>query len=927
MSDTSEAGARPLLRPVTSRRDFAWPLTAALIIGLAYALHSGGYLARLEYLAAEARARVLTHEVDSDIVIVEIDSESLRRLSEWPWPRRHYARLLQHLERASPRSVFLDIDFSSHSNPEDDALFERELAEWSGAPVRLATHFEVNGDRLDPETLVRPLDRFARHTKEVAVTLVPSGDGLIRSMRSSWRSGDETIPSIFYDPATVAPGERIDIDFSISPSSFDSASFAALLNGEVDLASLRDKVVFVGATAVELNDIKTVPVYRALPGVVVQALATATVREGPLRTVSGWMYAVLLAVWSVPGGLLFARNAWRSNLLLLAAGAVLLAAASLYLYRFHRVDFEVVPFALVLVGLFAAVTLRSLDRESWRAVVFALRLRRRDALLKSIVESTTDAIACIDSSGTVRTANLATSRLFACSHDALIGGQIRRFVPDLWEPAEAAAPSPHGARECEAVTPDGRRIPVEVSLSRVQLDEDRLFTAIIRDVTERKAQQQRLEYQATHDALTGLPNRHALNAYLGSALPGVTEDRRVALLLLDLARFGEVNDTLGHDVGDELLAEAARRVVASFDGAAYVARIGADEFAVVLADISSQTVIDDAAVTLLQHLKAPFHVRGITIDLGATIGIALAPDHAYDAKELLRRADVAMYGAKRHGSPYEYYDRGHDGHAIRRLGLLSELRAALSTDQLALYYQPQVNLKTGLVEGVEALIRWHHPVLGNVRPDEFIGLAESSHLIRPVTQWTLHQALTDAIAWKRRGHELRVAVNLSAKMLRDAELPQQVERLLEAYSVAPTQLELEVTESATLEDPERAQQIVRDLHALGVGVSVDDYGTGFSSLGQLRDLKASSLKLDKSFVQDLESHERNRVIVESTVHLAHSLGLAIVAEGVETEWVKDYLATVGYDVGQGYWFSRPIPADECLAWVAAYDADARRRAG
>ena len=911
------------------RQQWALPLAAVLVVMLTAALHARGHLSRLESAVAEARARMLAHEADSDIVIVGIDSHSLSELSEWPWPRRHYARLMQHLDRAAPSRVFLDIDFSSRSpDPDDDALFENALASWRGSPVLLATHFRPLGDGedIEPGSVIRPLERFAEHTQGAAVVLEPDRDGLVRAFRSSWRVGDENIRAVFDADSKLVDGSIVTIDFSILPSSFDYVPFSDLLNGEIDPASLRGKTVYVGALAVELRDSVTVPVHRTLPGVALQAIATETVRAGVLRSPPAWAFLALLAAWSAACTVLLNEHAWRRNALVLAGGLALLGVATLYLYSGYRIDLPVVPFAVVLASLFVLAALRSLDIQTWRAIAYAIRLRRRDALLKSIVESTTDAIVCIEASGAIRTANFATSHLFGCPPQALPGAHIGAFVPGLSSNSTGSPPAAGAITEHEAVTPDGRRIPVEVSVSRVAVDDARLFTVIIRDVSERKAQQRQLEYQATHDPLTALPNRTALYQRLDVTLSKMAGNRRVALMLLDLGRFSEVNDTLGHDVGDEVLAEAARRI-ASLDPEAFVARIGADEFTVVLAPVASREEIDDAATTLLERLKEPFHVHGIAVDVGATIGIALSPDHAQDAKELLRRADVAMYGAKRRGSAWEYYDQDHDRHTVRRLGMISELRGALSSDGLKLHYQPQVNLGAGRVEAVEALIRWHHPILGDVRPDEFIGLAESSHLIRPVTWWTVHQALTDIGAWNRRGSELRVAVNLSARMLQDETLAEQLDRLLDAYSVKVGQLELEITESAMMLDPERARRVVRDLHALGVTVSVDDYGTGFSSLGYLRDLKVSALKLDKSFVLDLETRDQNRVIVESTVHLAHALNLGIVAEGIETAWVRDYLAGIGYDFGQGYLFSRALPADECLAWISAFNAAPQRRAG
>ena len=305
-----------------------------------------------------------------------------------------------------------------------------------------------------------------------------------------------------------------------------------------------------------------------------------------------------------------------------------------------------------------------------------------------------------------------------------------------------------------------------------------------------------------------------------------------------------------------------------------------------------------------------------------SIGVALSPDHSRDPKELLRHADVAMYVSKRHGTPFEYYDRDDDQHTVRRLSMLSELRAAIDNSGISLHYQPQVNLKTGKTESVEALVRWQHAIHGNVGPAEFVTLAEATDLIRPLTEWTIRQALADRAAWSKRGVELRVAINVSARVLQDIDFPERLKAMLEESSTKPQQVELEITESAMMLDPDRARLIVKNLHALGTPISIDDYGTGFSSLGYLRDLRVHSLKLDKSFVVDLETREQNRVIVESTVQMAHALGLEVVAEGVESEWTRDYLQSIGYDLGQGYLFARPMAADDCCNWAQRFNADA-----
>jgi diguanylate cyclase (GGDEF)-like protein/PAS domain S-box-containing protein len=907
------------------RPQLVWPAVALLILALACALHWGGQLARLENAVAEARAKALAHDRPSNVVIVGIDAQSLQALNEWPWPRRHHARLLQQLALGEPDSVFLDIDFSSHSGEQDDALLERALREWDRAPVLLAAHFQALSGADSELTVTRPLRRFAEHARLVSVMLEPDSDGFVREMRSSWQVGGETLQSIFAYEANLPDGARVPLDFSIKDSSFGYVSFIDVLNGSVAPGALRGKAVYVGPTAVELRDSLTVPVYRTLPGVVVQAFATESVRAGLLKTPPTWLYLLLLAAWTVGCVALFDKRGWRRNLGFVAAGVAVLAGATLYLYAAQRVTFELVPFALVLAAAFVAATIRSLDQQTWRALAYAVGLKRRDALLKSVVDSSTDCIVCVDTDGKIRTANPATARLFEWPHATLVGRTLAELVPDLLrEPHVSFEALTTGVVERIGRTSRGRRLPVEIAVSRIET-ENGLFTAIIRDVSEREAQQRALEHQATHDHLTGLPNRAALMKHLASALGRTAGQRRIALLMLDLSRFKEVNDTLGHDVGDQVLREVTRRFSAELAGSdAFLSRIGGDEFTLVLA-VDRRDSIDGLSRRLIESLRNPIDSRGVAIEVGVSIGIAIAPDDSRDAKELLRHADVAMYEAKRNGSGYEYYDRGADQHTVRRLGMLSELRAAIENNGITLSYQPQVRLQTGRAESVEALVRWQHAIHGNVGPAEFIALAESTDLIRPLTDWTIRQALADMAAWNRRGVELRVAVNLSARVLQDVDFPERLEALLKSSSVRPGQLELEITESAMLVDPERARRIVKDLHALGLSISIDDYGTGFSSLGYLRDLRVHALKLDKSFVVDLETRQQNRVIVESTVQMAHALGLQVVAEGVETEWVKNYLQSIGYDLGQGFWFARPMPADECCNWALKFNEAAPQR--
>ena len=898
-------------------RRLTWPAIALAIVGGTLLLQRGGHLARLENAVSETRATLLRHKVDSDIVIVGIDAQSLKALNEWPWPRRHHARLLQMLRAAEPKSVFVDVDFSSRSDEEDDALLEHALAEIEPTPVFLATHFQPLSGADQSLTVTEPLPRFAAHARSASVVLEPDVDGLVRAMRTTWRIDERELPSVFAYSSSLPPDTLVPIDYSIDPASFAYVSYVDVLGGHIEPGALRGKSVYVGPTANELRDVLPVPVYRALPGVVVQAFATASARAGPLREPGSWLSAAALAGWAALCAAVLARRGWRVGLLFTAGALVALAAATLLLDAFGHFTLEIVPYTVVVGATFIAATVRSLDRETWRALAYALRLKRRDALLTSVVESSSDCIVCIQRDGVIRSANSATSRLLGCPSGALHGSPLCEYIAGFGDNDAGPEALAGSILERTACTGDGRKIPIEVSVSKVASEDD-LFVVVIRDVTERQAQRRALEHQATHDPLTGLPNRTAFMRHMGSLL-AKEHGQRVALLMLDLSRFKEVNDTLGHDVGDEVLREVARRFTSQLQGSALISRIGGDEFTVVLADVERREVIESLCARLLDSLRSPITARGVAIEVGVNVGIAFSPDHSRDAKELLRLADVAMYVAKRKGSAFEIYDRDDDKHTVRRLGMLSELRTAIEQGGMSLHYQPQVNLKTGKTESVEALVRWRHDMHGNVDPGEFVALAEATDLIRPLTDWTLRQALADLASWNKRQVELRVGINISARVIQDVDFPRRLETLIRETGTRPAQIELEITESAMLVDPERARHIVRSLHSLGVLIAIDDYGTGFSSLGYLRDLRVHALKLDKSFVVDLEARAQNRVIVESTVQMAHALGLRVVAEGVETEWAKRYLESVGYDFGQGYWFARAMSAADCSAWVQRFN--------
>ena len=450
-----------------------------------------------------------------------------------------------------------------------------------------------------------------------------------------------------------------------------------------------------------------------------------------------------------------------------------------------------------------------------------------------------------------------------------------------------------------------------------------LLAALLTSVTRGHRRQLDIErtramHDSLHDALTGLPNRLLLADRFDQALLATKRhDDATGLLLVDLDRFKEVNDTFGHHHGDGLLTQIGPRLRSGLREVDTIARLGGDEFAVLLPDVTNLAAAVEVARKLLLALAAPFTVEGVALDIEASIGVVLSGEHGDDPTTLLQRADIAMYAAKAQNLGVCVYNAELNGHSPAKLALLGELRRALELDQLLLHYQPKVSINTGEVVGAEALVRWQHPDRGLVFPDAFISVAEHTGLIKPLTTYVLDAALTQAKTWLDAGQPLMVSVNLSARNLLDEGLPNEVAGLLASTGVPAELLELEVTESAIMTEPVRAQRLLEALAALGVRLSIDDFGAGYTSLGQLKHLPVTELKIDKSFVMTMTEDTSNSLIVHSVVDLGHNLGLTIVAEGVESAAALALLGDYDCDIAQGYHLSRPIPIAAFDCWYAA----------
>jgi diguanylate cyclase (GGDEF)-like protein len=441
---------------------------------------------------------------------------------------------------------------------------------------------------------------------------------------------------------------------------------------------------------------------------------------------------------------------------------------------------------------------------------------------------------------------------------------------------------------------------------------------IMRTVTKRIHRQlDTIAHLALHDELTGSPNRTQFGSRLDEVLRQEGEASRCSVLFIDLDRFKDVNDTLGHERGNELLAEIARRIMGALGRQEQMARLGGDEFAVLSAFATDARGAVALANRLRSVISEPCEIGGISIELQASIGIALAPEHGTSRDELLRRADIAMYAAKQDGQPPRVFEAELDDRSPLRLAVTGELRRAFERREFVVHYQPQVDLRRGVVRGTEALVRWQHPSRGLLEPSSFLRALEHAGLMRALTRYVLDESLAQLRVWRDAGLELDLAMNVTARDLADARFPREVAEALQRHGVEPSALELEVTEDILMSDTVRTGQRLQELVDQGVRIAIDDFGIGYSSLGQLRNLPAQVLKIDRSFVSAMETSPSDGAIVRSIIALAHQLGLEVVAEGVESPAHLASLREAGCDIAQGYLLGRPLPLGAQLEAVTS----------
>lgn len=921
-------------------RRLAPPLSLA---GLTFLLAASGALHRIDLVLYDALLAVNRVPASAEVVLVAIDEHSLEQLGRWPWPRRVHAALIDRLRESGVRAIAMQITFAEAGDVDDDRRLANAIARFGAVVLPVFPELDPGADGLRAKMSISAVAASAAYGH---VDAELDQDGVARSVYLRAGLNQPTWPHLGLALLEVAgaapdelPGDRMPHAFPsrsglwlrdhralvpFASRAFTAYSYADVLQGAVPAASLRGCLVLVGMTAAGLGD--------SLPGPVVQGGAPMSGLEFNANIVNGLLQhrlveplsagiASALSMLIAPLPFLVRCRA-RASLLpavssvAAAAGSVLLAAA---LMRWANLWF---PPAAAVAGALSAYPL-----WSWLQIRAAAgELAREREELNATLQAIGDAVIATDQKGGIVYLNPAAEALTGLAAAQASGrplddllrledehGRLRQPVQEVFAPA---ARGQVGSGLCGRLTArSGLTRSVRVSGRPIRNARGVVDGAVlaVTDMSDIAAMTERIEYQATHDALTGLPNRVLLRDRLVQALARARRaGTAVAVLFVDLDRFKHVNDSLGHSEGDVLLQKVAHRLRSAVREGDTVARWGGDEFVVVLDSASDRAAAQAVAHKLSSALRTPLALGPQVITISVSIGAALFPDDGEIPDTLLRRADAAMYRAKSSGrDTLRFFVPEMDEAAAERLALELALREAIDRGQFELVYQPQVRLTDGKLVGAEALVRWRHPTAGLLGPARFIGLAEDSGLIIGLGNWVLRAACAQLRAWRTAGlPPLPVSVNVSPRQFAHAGFEEMVAEALDSTGVAPGDLKLEITESVLATDLERTAAVMQRLQERGVGVSIDDFGVDYSALRYLKQFPVGELKIDHGFVSHVTSSPQDAAITEAIIALARSLGLSVVAEGVETLAQLEFLRERGCDAAQGFALSRPLPAGE-----------------
>jgi diguanylate cyclase (GGDEF)-like protein/PAS domain S-box-containing protein len=884
-------------------------------------------LQQWDNLFYDLESTVITSPVNDDIVIVAIDDASLKKLGRWPWSRAIHARLIDQLTTAGVAGIAMDILFMEPdlAHPENDHLLASAIRRNGRTVMPVLT--SIQGDHF---VITKPLAEIANAAAQLAhVNMHFDSQGIVRQLDLQIEFIDGTsLPAMslalsrllpkHIEPPNLTEQKSVLINFVGPPGQFQHISYADIIQDEEIQKNLSGKVVFIGMTAAGLGSSIATPASNSrqlMSGIEFQANALATIQSGQIIRPLQWPAYTLVSLFLIVIPIILFRFFRPSHALLLALSfSIITAFTSIFLLSELFLWFSPLPTLLCLI---LSYPLWSWQRLEQLGHSLFKEHERANATLKAIG----DAVITTDQKGYIEFMNPAAEKLLA-SPLAEVKHKLFSEICQIIDQTDSTLLDSRtfiaGKRQTETQVirnQKGEEYAVHISSSLIHAKNKRPIGVVyaLNDLTEIITINRKIAFIASHDVLTGLPNRVLFQDRLEQAIiMAKRENLNFAVLFIDLDGFKKINDAMGHASGDLLLQEVAERLCSLIRKSDTLSRWGGDEFIILLENLTSLSDAADIATNIIHSLSFSIVINGQEVFVTPSIGISLFPEDGKQAEVLLAKSDTAMYNVKNSGrNNFCFYSQKLENQAKERLILETELRMAIKSGEFEMYYQPQIDITSNQLIGAEALIRWNHPDKGLVFPNKFIPLAEDTGLIVPIGEWIIKTVCLQLKSWKTQGFPLvKVAINLSAQQFVQKDLVSIITREIKKQGLSPESIQVEITESMMIQDIDRVTQVLDNLKSAGISIAVDDFGTGYSSLEHLKRFPIDKLKIDKSFIDSILHNADDACIVEAVIALGHNMNMQIIAEGVENEHQARFLKEHHCDYGQGYFYSKPLPAQK-----------------